>query len=67
MLSIDSMIYGAINSLEPPYLIRIIVTEAVPCEVREYIDLMVSELRTARDWLRAQGGDEEVSIEVVRK
>jgi hypothetical protein len=62
---VDSMIYGGINSVEPPYVVRIINISDVPKEVADYISLMISVIQQARkDRLQRRGDDIEVSISV---
>ena len=51
------------NTVEPPYTVKVINTAGVPKEVSDYISLMVSIIRDAREWrLRNRGDDIEVSI-----
>lgn len=60
---IDSMIWGGINAVEPPYTIRISGTAGLPKDVREHIDLVKQALRRGRrDYQSRQGGDVGVSI-----
>ena len=62
---VDSMIYGGMNSVEPPYVVRITNISEVPKEVADYISLMISVIQEARqDRLRRRGDDIEVSIVV---
>jgi Barstar (barnase inhibitor) len=62
---VDSMIWGGMNTVEAPYTVRVIGSDTAPKEVREYIELMVSVIRDARDWKRANRGiDTEVSMEI---
>lgn len=44
---IDSMIWGGINQIEPPYEICISGCECVPKEVTDHIDLLASALADA--------------------
>jgi hypothetical protein len=62
---IDSMVYGDINRVEPPYLIRITGTSKCPSAVREEIDLLAENIREAREEkLRLEGKDAEVEFEI---
>src|SRR5438046_9824366 len=60
---VDSMVWGGMNDVEPPYTVRVVNTARVPTEVRDYISLMVSLIRDAREWrFRNRGDDIGVSI-----
>jgi hypothetical protein len=60
---IDSMIWGGMNQVEPPYLIRIVQIGSVPSEVKDYIRLMASIIQEAREERCARGrGDIDVTI-----
>lgn len=62
---IDSMIWGGINAVEPPYTIRISGTAMLPKDVREYIELVKQALAEGRlDYQRREGRDVEVAIEI---
>ena len=61
---IDSMIWGGINAVEPPYTIRIFGAEKLPRDVREHVELVKQALARARlEYQRRKGHDVEVSIE----
>jgi Barstar (barnase inhibitor) len=61
---IDSMIWGGINAVEPPYTIRISGTKMLPRDVREHIELVKHALAEARlEYQSRKGGDIEVSME----
>jgi hypothetical protein len=63
---VDSMIYGGMNSIEPPYVVRITNISGVPKEVADCISLMISVLQEARqERLQRRGDDIEISIEAV--
>ena len=65
---IDSMIWGGINQIEPPYEIRISGTERGPKEVTDHIDLLASALADARKWkLDNRGEDAEVGLRIAHK
>jgi hypothetical protein len=62
---VDSMIWGGMNSVEPPYEVCIVGSERVPKAVRDYVDLVASELANGRKWKREKRGeDTEVSVRV---
>ena len=54
---IDSIVYGGINNLEPPYTVRITKTNGVPSDVAGAIRAFSSALREHREW-RFQGTPE---------
>jgi hypothetical protein len=61
---VDSMIWGGMNDVEPPYVIRITDIRGVPKEVADCVALMISVIQEARrDRLQRRGDDIEVSIE----
>ena len=61
---VDSMIWGGMNDVESPYVIRITDIRGVPKEVADYVALMISVIQEARrDRLQRRGDDIEVSIE----
>ena len=61
---IDSMIWGGINAVEPPYTIHISGAEKLPKDVSEHVELVKKALAKARlEYQRRKGGDVEVSIE----
>src|SRR5580700_3528323 len=63
---LDSMVWGGTNSVEPPYMVKVVCSSDAPLEVREYIALMVNVIREAREWKKANTGiDTDVSIEIV--
>jgi hypothetical protein len=53
---IDSIIWGGMNRIEPPYIIRFIGASSAPKEVRDYIRLIIDVIREARDWRRMHEG-----------
>ena len=61
---VDSMIWGGMNDVESPYVIRITDIRGVPKEVADYVALMISVIQEARrDRLQRRGDDIEVNIE----
>jgi hypothetical protein len=62
---IDSMIWGGINQVEPPYEIRVRGSDNLTTEVRDYILLLSDAIRKAREERRVrQGIDTEVSLTI---
>jgi hypothetical protein len=62
----DSMIWGGINEVEPPYTVRISGTADLRADVLFYINDAIDCVKSGRDWRRNEGrGDIEVSIEIV--
>ncbi len=63
---IDSMIWGGINAVEPPYTVRISGSATLPKDVRDHIELVKCALAEARlDYSSRQGSDVEVVVEIV--
>jgi hypothetical protein len=61
---IDSMIWGGINEVEPPYSVRIHGVATLPEDVRDHIELAKFYLLKARTDFRARRGhDVEVEFE----
>jgi hypothetical protein len=64
---IDSMIWGGINRVEPPYLIRIRGIARPPKTVQDHIELARDSLLRARaEFHGLRGRDVGVSLEIVR-
>ncbi len=62
---IDSMIWGRINAIEPPYTIRIVGTQKLSKDVRDHINLVKEDLAGARkEFQERQGKDAEVNFEI---
>ena len=61
---LDSMIWGGMNSVEPPYTVRIEGTASLPEEVRNEIELLKRELAEARAYvLEREDRQAEVYLE----
>ena len=61
---IDSMIWGGMNAVEPPYTVRILGTAALPTDVRDYVDEAKQLLAKGRRFYQhSRGNDVEVAIE----
>jgi hypothetical protein len=54
---IDSMVYGGINGIEPPYKIWLVGTAGLPEKVRGQIDGMVTGIN-------AQRGTKEITFQI---
>jgi hypothetical protein len=62
---VDSMIFGGINAMEPPYRIRVRGISNAPPEVRTEIEWAKQDLEAAREEFRAsRSQDVEVQLEV---
>ena len=60
---VDSMIWGGMNSVEPPYTVQISNLNAALKEVADYVSLVISAIREGRhDRFRRHGEDIEVCI-----
>jgi hypothetical protein len=60
---VDSMIWGGINAVEPPYTIRISGLSTAPKEVRDHVELLKDVLVEGRIYRKRHNGDDvEVSI-----
>jgi hypothetical protein len=64
---IDSMIWGGINAVEPPYIVRVQNMSRLPKAVIDEIELVKHELAEARaEFNQRNGHDVEVQLEIVR-
>lgn len=64
---IDSVIWGDINTLKPPFTIRVRHLAAAPKAVRDAVDLTMHALAEARAEFRARnGGDVNVELQIVQ-
>ncbi len=63
---VDSMIWGGINTVCPPYVVRVHNIEAVPMDVRDEIAEVGAALAEARQEFRARKQrDVEVSLKII--
>jgi len=63
---VDSMIWGGMNKLEPPYTVRIRGVEKLSEAVLDEIESAKKALSKGREYFRTQKGrDVEVSIETI--
>jgi RNAse (barnase) inhibitor barstar len=63
---LDSMVWGGINIIEPPYTIRVHNLDAACAEAREQFDALtgyVAEHLLA--WRKREGTDKEIVFEIV--
>lgn len=62
---IDSMVWGGMNAVEPPYTIRIFGVGKLPGDVRGHVKIAKEALAKGRmDYRNRRGGDVEVAIEI---
>ena len=62
---VDSMLYGGMNEIDPPYVIRIDGTATSPAEVREAISELQLVISEAREWKRGHyGTDTDISFDI---
>jgi hypothetical protein len=62
---IDSIVYGRINTVETPYLIRITGIANCSDTLRDEITLLADEIQRARAWkVKHYGEDVEVSFQI---
>jgi hypothetical protein len=62
---VDSMVWGRINSLEPPYTVRVSGTEFTPPEVRDEVELTRQDIDEAgREFQRQKGRSADVTFEI---
>jgi len=60
---VDSMIWGGINAVEPPYSVRVSGLSAAPKEVRDHVELAKDVLLEGRIYRKRHKGDDvDVSI-----
>jgi hypothetical protein len=63
---VDSMIWGGMNTVEPPFTIRVLAANRLPKNVREEIELVKKCLDEGRVEFRTRRGhDVEVNFEIV--
>jgi RNAse (barnase) inhibitor barstar len=61
---VDSMVWGGMNSIEPPYTIRILRADRIPKGVRDEIELAKDAIAQGhRDFRARRGSDIGVYIE----
>jgi hypothetical protein len=60
---VDSMIWGGMNCIEPPYMVKVIKTQGIPGDVTSYITLIASVIKAGRESRCSRHGtDVEVSL-----
>jgi hypothetical protein len=62
---IDSMVWGGMNSVEPPYAVRISGLSATPKEVHDHVELVSGALVDGRIYRKRHNGD-NVEVSIVR-
>lgn len=61
---IDSMVWGGMNQVDPPYTIRIRNLGRVPTVILDMVELAKREIANARaEYLRRNGRDVDVELE----
>jgi len=55
---VDSMIWGGINAVEPPYAVRISGLSAAPKEVHDHVELVRGMLVEGRIYRKRHNGDD---------
>jgi hypothetical protein len=61
---VDSMVWGGMNSVEPPYTVRISGMATLPHDVRDDVEEAKELLAAGRRYYQSsRGGDVEVAIE----
>jgi hypothetical protein len=64
---IDSMVWGRINAVEPPYMVRISGLSTAPSDVFDYVELVSDALVEARIYRKRYNGDDvDVSVVIAR-
>jgi hypothetical protein len=62
---VDTMIWGGINAVQPPYTIKIVGSATLPKDVRDQIEVARKDLAKARmEYHDRCGGEVEVAIEI---
>jgi RNAse (barnase) inhibitor barstar len=63
---LDSMVWGGMNSVEPPYTVRIRNTGGLAADIRNEIELLAQYLPQHRAEYRIrEGEDVDVSLEII--
>jgi RNAse (barnase) inhibitor barstar len=61
---IDSMVWGGINSVDPPYTIKITGLSKLPKDILDHIETAKQAIAEGRaDYRNARGGDVQVAVE----
>ena len=62
----DSMVWGGMNSVEPPYTVRISGTAKLPADVKAAIAEVIQSIKDGRrDHIARKASDVDVSIEIL--
>src|SRR5689334_8603586 len=63
---LDSMIWGGMNKMEPPYTIRILNTKALPKDILKEMESLCQYLPISRAEFRTEHGyDIDVNLEII--
>lgn len=64
--AVDSIVWGGINGVQPPYTIRVIGAANLPAEIRQEVELLAKVIAEHRkDHQRWRKKDVEVAVELV--
>lgn len=64
--AIDSIVWGGINKVQPPYLIRVTGARKLSAAIRKELETLAREIQEHReDHRRRRNEDVEVSLEIV--
>lgn len=64
---VDSMIWGGMNGIEPPYEVRVAGLDKAPAAVNDCAVAIADAVRCGREWRRTNRGEDiEVSIVIVQ-
>jgi hypothetical protein len=62
----DSMVWGGMNEVEPPYTVRISGTANLAPDIRAAVDEVIDSVKEGRSWRRDNRGEDiDVNVEVV--
>ena len=62
---VDSMIWGGMGSVKPPYTVRVVGTSKVNSEVKKEIEILAQVIKDARLWrYNHRHDDVEVTVEI---
>lgn len=65
--ALDSIVWGGINGVKPPYTILVVGAFKLPIEIRQEIELLAAYIVEHRkDHRRWRGKDVEVALELVQ-
>lgn len=62
---LDSVVWGGMNAIDPPYKIRVSGTASLPISTRNKIELLKAELDKELEFRRARGHEVDVEFEIL--